>query len=127
MGFLVLIAIALFLAGPVLAMMALAAVRRLERESPSLAQIPQLTSRIYVLEKRILALEAAMHQAASAQGRPEDVKQTAVSSPETVTDQVRVRERYLLSRPPSQPRRPRPRIAWDLPFQCIRRCIGRQA
>src|ERR1700719_2717156 len=88
MGFLVLIAIALFLAGPVLAIMALAAVRRLERESPSLAQIPQLTSRIYVLEKRISALEAA-----SSKGRPEDVKPTAaVSPPETVTDQVRVKE-----------------------------------
>src|SRR6266404_7993679 len=91
MGFLVLIAIALFLAGPVLAIMALAAVRRLERDSPSLAQIPQLTSRIYVLEKRILALEAATQQAVSDQGRPEDVRQ-AVSPRETLTDQVRVRE-----------------------------------
>ena len=106
MGFLVLIAIALFLAGPVLAMMALAAVRRLERESPSLAQIPQLTSRIYVLEKRILALEAATHQAAWAQGRPEDVKQTAVSSPETVTDQVRVKEPIFVR--PAEPTAPPP-------------------
>src|SRR5260370_8257341 len=107
MGFLVLIAIALFLAGPVLAIMALAAVRRLERESPSLAQIPQLTSRIYVLEKRILALEAATHQAASAQGRPEDVKQTAVSPPETVTDQVRVKEPIFV-RPEAGPTAPPP-------------------
>jgi len=82
MGFLVLIAIALFLAGPVLAIMALAAVRRFERESSSLAQIPQLTSRIYVLEKRILALEAVMRQAPLAQGRAEDVQQAAVSPPE---------------------------------------------
>src|SRR5882724_13075768 len=102
MGFLVLIAIALFLAGPVLAIMALAAVRRFERESLSLAQIPQLTSRIYVLEKRILALEAAMHQAASAQGRPEDAKQSAVSPPETVTEQVRAREPRLVG-PEAEP------------------------
>src|SRR5258708_4236121 len=107
MEFLVLIAIALFLAGPVLAIMALAAVRRLERESPSLAQMPQLTSRIYVLEKRILALEAATHQAASAPGRPEDVKQTAVSSPETVTDPVRVMQRIFV-RPTPDPTPPPP-------------------
>src|SRR5260370_37072201 len=106
MGFLVLIAVALFLAGPVLAIMAVAAVRRLERESPSLAKLPQLTSRIYVLEKRILALEAATHQAASAQGRP-DVKQPAVSPPETVTDQVRVKEPILV-RPEAEPTAPPP-------------------
>ena len=107
MGFLVLIAIALFLAGPVLAIMALAAVRRLERESASLAQIPQLNSRIYVLEKRILALAAATHQAASAQGRPEDVQQTAVSPPQTVTDQVRVMEAIFV-KPEAEPTAPPP-------------------
>src|SRR5258707_9904297 len=53
MGFLVLIAIALFLAGAVLALMALAAGSRPPRESPLLAQIPQLRSRIYLLENRI--------------------------------------------------------------------------
>jgi uncharacterized membrane protein len=100
MGFLVLIAIALFLAGPVLAIMALAAVRRLERESSSRQQIPQLTSRIYVLEKRILALEAATHQA-------EHVKETAVSPPDTLTDQVRVREpRFVV--PEAEPTAPPP-------------------
>src|SRR5258708_39703253 len=89
MGFLVLIAIALFLAGPVLAIMALAAVRRLERDSPSLAQIPQLTSRIYVVAKRILALEAATRQAALAQGSAEDVKPAAAPQPAALADQVR--------------------------------------
>ena len=105
MGFLVLIAIALFLAGPVLAIMALAAVRRLERDSPSLAQIPQLTSRIYVLEKRILALEAATRQAASAQGSAEDVKQAAVPQPETLADQVRASKPIFVAPegPPTAP------------------------
>ena len=88
----VLIAIALFLAGPVLAIMALAAVRRLERESPSLAQIPQLTSRIYTLEKRMVALEAVTRQAASAQARTEDVKESAISTTQAFTEQVRVKE-----------------------------------
>src|SRR5260370_25772875 len=69
--------------------------------------MPQCTSGIYVLEKRILALEAATHQAASAEGRPEDVKQAAVSSPETVTDQVRVMEPIFV-RPEAEPTAPPP-------------------
>ncbi len=91
MGLLVVIAIAVFLAGPVLAIVALVAVRRLEAE-PLHLQIPQLTSRIYTLEKRILALELALRRGASTEGVAEGVKPETIPHPETLADQVRVKE-----------------------------------
>ena len=87
MGLLVVIAIAVILAGPVLAIVALVAVRRLEAE-PLHLQIPQLTSRIYTLEKRILALELALRRGASTEGAAEGVKPETSPPPQTLADQV---------------------------------------
>jgi uncharacterized membrane protein len=98
MGFLVLLVIALFVVGPVLAIMALVAVRRMERESSSLKQIPQLTSRIYTLEKRILALEVASRHAASSLSQAQTAKPTTVSQQEILAEPVRV-QGPILDRP----------------------------
>src|ERR1700741_2004289 len=85
MGTLIFIAIAVFLVGPILAIVALVAVRRLEGASSALNQLPSLTSRIYVLEKRILAFETSL----SAAGQP-DIK--ARPEPTEVANQARAKE-----------------------------------
>jgi uncharacterized membrane protein len=90
MGILVVVAIALFLAGPILAIMALLAVRRMEGE-PLHLQIPPLTSRIYILEKRVLALEQALGHGVAAESKAEAVKPSPLPPPEHFADQVRVK------------------------------------
>src|SRR5260370_35655155 len=91
MGILIFVAIALFLAGPILAIMALAAVRRMEGETLHL-QVPQLTSRIYLLEKRISALEQAVRQGSSAAAKPETVKPATRRPTAKLVDKVRAAE-----------------------------------
>jgi len=91
MGILIFVAIALFLAGPILAIMALAAVHRMEGE-PLHLQVPQLTSRIYLLEKRISALEQAVRQGSSAEAKPETGKPATSTPTEDLVDKVRVTE-----------------------------------
>src|ERR1700719_3125327 len=73
MEILIFVAVGLVLAGPILAVVALVAVRRMEGD-PLQLQIPQLTSRIYILEKRILALEQAIRTGVSAESEPEAIK-----------------------------------------------------
>ena len=90
MGILIFVAMALFLAGPILAIMALVAVRRMQGEA--LHQIPQLTSRIYRLEKEILALEQSVRHGASAEGTPGAVLSETSGPPEGLADKVRVAE-----------------------------------
>ena len=91
MGILIFIAVAAFLAGPILAIMALVAVRRMEGE-PLHLQIPQLTSRIYSLEKRLLALEQALLHAAPAESKPETAKAGMPLPPGDLADKVRIAE-----------------------------------
>ena len=93
MGALIFIAIAVVLAGPILAIMALLAVRRLEGD-PSHQQIPQLISRIYALEKRISELEQAVQRAPSVGGKAEPVFPKPIEKPATepLSEQVRVKE-----------------------------------
>src|ERR1043166_2719491 len=68
------------LAGPVLAIMALVAVRRLESSpNPGLSQIRDLTARVFALERQLRELAVAQ-QTASATTRPEPA---GVSSTET--------------------------------------------
>ncbi len=90
MGILIFIAIAACIAGPILAIMALVAVRRIEGESLHL-QIPQLTSRIYTLEKRILALELAIGRGATTEGVADAVKPGTIPRQENLADTVRVK------------------------------------
>jgi uncharacterized membrane protein len=95
MGILIFVAIALFLAGPILAIMALVAVRRMESDSLHL-QAPQLTSRIYTLEKRIMELEQAIRKGIAAESRP-GIELARGTPPGGLADRVRVTE------PPSMP------------------------
>jgi uncharacterized membrane protein len=66
---LVIAGIVALLAGPVLAMIALAAVRRLDRESSN-HLLPQLTSRVFALEQKLSDFEKALRQTSSTQ-KPE--------------------------------------------------------
>ena len=69
MGALFALALLLFLGGPILAIMALVAVRRLERDSSSLS-VQQLISRIFVLEQRVSTLEKSLAEARPAVPAP---------------------------------------------------------
>src|SRR5438045_6002536 len=93
MGALIFIAIAVVLAGPILAIMALLAVRRLEGD-PSHQKIPQLISRIYELEKRISELEQAVQRAPPVESKSEPVFPKPIEKPATepLSEQVRVKE-----------------------------------
>src|SRR5438046_979996 len=93
MGAPIFIAIAVVLAGPILAIMALLAIRRLEGD-PSHQQIPQLISRIYALEKRISELEEAVQRAPSVESKSEPVPLKPAEKPagEPLSEQVRVKE-----------------------------------
>jgi uncharacterized membrane protein len=104
MGVLIFVAIALFLAGPILAIMALVAVRRMEGDSLHL-QIPQLTSRIYILEKRMLALEQALRHGVSAESKPETIKPATSLPPDDLADKV------WATAPPSVPEGAQPSAA----------------
>lgn len=59
------LAVLIVISGPVLAIMALVAVRRLEGQSPTFS-LQQLTSRIFVLEQRLKALESAVTEVSKA-------------------------------------------------------------
>jgi len=112
MGVLIFVAIALFLAGPILAIMALVAVRRMEGDSLHL-QVPQLTSRIYTLEKRMLELEQAMRHSVSAESKPETIRLATSTPPGDLADKVRVTEPPLVpegSEPSASPP-PAPAVA----------------
>src|SRR6266581_1567762 len=86
---LVILAIVVVLAGPVLAIMALVAVRRLDGESSN-HLIPQLTSRIFVLEQRLSELEKTLRQASPLETSARTVEPPAHPSPEDLSDQIRV-------------------------------------
>src|SRR5260221_482745 len=69
MGALLPLALVLFLGGPILAIMALVAVRRLERESSNLS-LQQVTARIFALEQRLKTLEGAVTETRTASPTP---------------------------------------------------------
>jgi uncharacterized membrane protein len=100
---LVILAIVGVLAGPVLAIMALAAVRRLDGESSN-HLIPQLTSRIFALEQRLSELEKTLRQA----GPSETSARTVDPLPEDFSDQIRV-SAPIPAMPPQAPIPPPPR------------------
>jgi uncharacterized membrane protein len=86
---LVILAIVVVLAGPVLAIMALVAVRRLDGESSN-HLIPQLTSRIFVLEQRLSELEKTLRPASPLETSARTVEPPAHPAPEDLSDQIRV-------------------------------------
>jgi len=77
MGGLIILAIVVVLAGPVLGILALVAVRRLESTSQN--HLPQLTSRIFALEKTVAELEKVVSRGAVVGVQPEAVEQAAGS------------------------------------------------
>jgi uncharacterized membrane protein len=92
MGALFALALLLFLGAPILAIMALVAVRRLERDSSSLS-VQQLISRIFVLEQRMKTLENSHTEARPAVPAPSPVvpsptDQRHVQPPETIRIEV---------------------------------------
>src|SRR5206468_3856227 len=100
---LVILAIVVVLAGPVLAIMALVAVRRLDGESSN-HLIPQLTSRIFALEQRLSKFEKTLQQASpSESARTAEVP--APPSPD-LSDQIRVSG--PIPAPPPEPPIPPP-------------------
>src|SRR5438309_5829354 len=86
---LVILALVAVLAGPVLAIMALVAVRRLDGE-PSNHLIPQLTSRIFALEQRLSELEKALRRTSTSETSARTVEVPTHSLPEDFSDQIRV-------------------------------------
>jgi uncharacterized membrane protein len=106
MGALLALALLLFLAGPVLAIMALVAVRRLERESANFS-LQQLTSRIFVLEQRLKALESPAAEALSAAPTPAFEPAAPISAAETrhveATETIRIQVPPEPSAPPPPP------------------------
>src|SRR6266478_779226 len=103
---LVILAILAVLAGPVLAIMALVAVRRFDGGSSN-HLIPQLTSRIFALEQRLSELERTLRQA-SPSARTVEVPRHPL--PEDFSDQIRVSAPIPLM-PPQPPIPPPPREA----------------
>jgi len=103
---LVILAVLVVLAGPVLAIMALVAVRRLDGESSN-HLIPQLTSRIFALEQRLSELERTLRQA-SPSARTVEVPRHPL--PEDFSDQIRV-SAPIPAVPPQPPIPPPPREA----------------
>lgn len=106
MGALLALALLLFLAGPVLAIMALVAVRRLERESANFS-LQQLTSRIFVLEQRLTALESSGAEARSTAPTPAVAPAAPISAAETrhveATETIRIQVPAEPSAPPPPP------------------------
>jgi uncharacterized membrane protein len=86
---LVILAIVAVLAGPVLAIMALVAVRRLDAESSN-QLIPQLTSRIYALEQRLSELEKTLRRASASETSARTVEVPTHPSPVDLSAQIRV-------------------------------------
>jgi uncharacterized membrane protein len=100
-------AVVLFLVGPILAIMALVAVRRLERETSNFS-LHQLTSRIFVLEQRLRAIEDSADIARSASPAPE----VAPTPPASPTDPPRAEpaEKIRIHVPPEPSVPPPPHI-----------------
>jgi uncharacterized membrane protein len=80
MGGLIILAIVAVLAGPVLGILALVAVRRLENASQN-HLLPQLTSRIFALEKTVVELEKVAVRGPAVGAQPETVDRAAESLP----------------------------------------------
>ena len=80
MGGLIIVAIVAVLAGPVLGILALVAVRRLESASQN-HLLPQLTSRIFALEKKVAELEQVASLGPVVGAQPETLDHTAVTRP----------------------------------------------
>src|SRR4029077_16615754 len=106
---LVILAILAVLAGPVLAIMALVAVRRLEGESSN-HLIPQLTSRIFALEQGLSELEKALRQASPSETSARTAEVPPHPSREDFSDQIRV-SAPIPAIPPQPPIPPPPREA----------------
>jgi uncharacterized membrane protein len=94
MGALFALALLLFLGGPILAIMALVAVRRIERDSSSFG-VQQLVSRIFLLEQRVKTLEGSLAEAnpaipapSPAPPVPSPAYQRQVQAPETIRIEV---------------------------------------
>lgn len=95
---LVILAIVAVLAGPVLAIMALVAVRRLDGESAN-HLIPQLISRIFALEQRLAELEKTLRPASPS---ARTVEAPTHPSPEDSSAQIRVSV-PIPAKPPAPP------------------------
>jgi uncharacterized membrane protein len=108
---LVILAIVAVLAGPVLAIMALVAVRRLDAESSN-QLIPQLTSRIYALEQRLSELEKTLRRASPSETSARTVEVPTHPSPVDLSDQIRVSAPI----PAMPPEPPVPPPAREAPF-----------
>jgi uncharacterized membrane protein len=106
---LVILAVLAVLAGPVLAIMALVAVRRLDGESSN-HLIPQLTSRIFALEQRLSELEKTLRQASPSETSARTVEAPTHPFPEDFSDQIRV-SAPIPEMPPQPPVPPPPRGA----------------
>jgi uncharacterized membrane protein len=100
---LIIVAILAVLAGPVLGIMALAAVRRLEGESQN-HLLPQLTSRIFALEQKIAELEKALRTGIPSADISEAAEPPAPPST-SLADQIRVAPAIPLA----------PNAAWGVP------------
>jgi uncharacterized membrane protein len=108
---LVILAIVAVLAGPVLAIMALVAVRRLDAESSN-QLIPQLTSRIYALEQRLSELEKTLRRASASETSARTVEVPTHPSPVDLSAQIRVSAPI----PAMPPEPPVPPPAREAPF-----------
>src|SRR5205809_1235478 len=106
MEVLFILAIVVVLAGPVLAIMALVAVRRLDGESSN-HLIPQLTSRIFALEQRLSELEKTLLQASPPEMSAPTVRIPTHPLPEDFPDQIR--GSAIPALPPQPPVPPPPR------------------
>src|SRR5258705_10510616 len=82
MGGLIILAIVAVLAGPVLGILALVAVRRLENASQN-HLLPQITSRIFALEKTVVELERVAIRGPAVRAEPDNGDQAGESLPAT--------------------------------------------
>ena len=106
---LVILAILVVLAGPVLAIMALVAVRRLDGESSN-HLIPQLTSRIFALEQRLSELEKTLRLASPSETLARTVEVPTHPLPEDFPGQIRVSAPIPAMPPPRRNGRVRSRL-----------------
>jgi uncharacterized membrane protein len=98
------LALLLFLSGPILAIMALIAVRRLERDSSTFS-VQQLLSRIFVLEQGVKTLEGFLAEARPAVPAPSSAE-PPIPGP-TPQRQVQLPEKISIEVPP-EPTAPPP-------------------
>jgi uncharacterized membrane protein len=108
MGGLIILAVVAVLAGPVLGIMALVAIRRLESESRN-SLLPQLTLRIFALEKKLAELEKATSQRAAPGPTSETADQSVASArPPTPEEQLPAGARVTEETPSGPPAPPPP-------------------